>query len=99
MAKFTSETPKIKFIVPDDVTVEKQLEFSSLITSFDKKNRLKNMWRAALVVIEDWECKLIPVLDEAELSEMTNPDQALVIAWVGSQVWDHMNSLEEIPKN
>lgn len=97
MAKFTSE--HASFTLPDDITVEKQLEYISIVTAFSKKDRMKNYWIAAKELIEDWKCKLIPDLNEFDLAESTNPTHAQIVTWVGMKVYIHVNSLDDISKN
>ena len=97
MAKFSNDY--VSFTIQDDVTVEQQLEYVSIITTFDKKDRLKNMWVAAIDFIEDWKCKEIPRLDKFDISKSTNPIHAQIITWVGTKVYEHLNSLDEISKN
>lgn len=97
MAKFKSE--HASFTLPDDVTVEKQLEFVSIVTLFNEKDRMKNYWVAAKDFIEDWKCKLIPDINEFDLTESTNPVHAQIITWVGVSAYVHLNSLDEVPKN
>ena len=97
MAKFKSE--HASFSIPDHITVEKQLEYVSIVTSFKKKDRMKNYWIAAKGLVEDWKCKLIPDINEFDLAESTNPTHASIVSWVGMKVYIHLNSLDNVSKN
>ena|SRR3990172_7663486 len=97
--EYKNEDPKVRFTVPDKPTVRQQLEYLGAATTFGSKDLFTALWRGAQTLIQDWECKLIPDHQKADLDKLTDLKQTEVILWVGRQVREFVNSLEEVPKN
>lgn len=97
--EFTNDDPKVRFTVPDRPTVRQQMRYADVAVM--QGNNFTAWWRAASVLIEDWECDLIPALDKANelMDKETNPKITEILTWVGMKVKEHINALEEIPKN
>jgi hypothetical protein len=88
----------VRFTVPDKITVRQQLAYFSTIAGIDQSERFERRWESAKTMIEEWECELIPDKD-VSLDEMYSLDQTNILIWVGNQVVNYLNSLEETPKN
>ena len=92
------EQEGISFSVPDKPTVRQQLEYVGA-SSGSGKDLVVKKWDGAKALIQDWKCELAPDLEEIDIDTETNPDVAAVITWAAMRVWEHMNSLEGVPKN
>ena len=69
--EYKNDDPKVRFPVPDKPTVRQQLEYLGEATTIGGKDLFLALWRSALILIEDWECKLIP--DPHKLDRMVAP--------------------------
>lgn len=92
------KSDKAKFTIPDKITVRMQLEYIGAVTTVEQAQHLVRKWEGAKQLIESWECEILPKF-EVNLDDITDPNQTDVIVWAGLQVWLHMNSLGETPKN
>ncbi len=95
---FERDKPQCKFSIPDRPTVRQQLEYFSKTIAFSDEDLLLRYWRGAVALIQDWSCEIMPDY-KADLDTLDNPEQTQVIIWAGVQVRDHMNELENLPKN
>lgn len=87
------------FTIPDKPTVRQQLAYVGAASGLRGAEMFLRLWEGAVDMLADWECKLIPDLEEFDLDEADNPAITEVIIWVGIQVRNHMNALDEVPKN
>jgi len=92
------ERENCTFTIPDRPTVRQQLEWFSAASSQDQNDKLARWWEGAKALIETWECKVLPDL-HSDIDTLSDPSQTTVIIWVGTQVLNFMNSLEDVPKN
>lgn len=99
MATYTNDKLGLSFAVPDSVTVKKQLQFKSAISASEKVDVYEQFWKGAIVVMQDWQCALLPDPAALDLEKETNPRVADIVVWAGNQVAAHMFSLEDVPKN
>jgi len=98
---FQRENPDCKFSIVDRPTVRQQMEYLSLAGGAMGRNMLVRYWEGAkaLIIPASWECKLIPKLDELDIDKENSPDIVTLLTWAGLQVRNHVNSLDEVPKN
>lgn len=108
MAEYKNEQLGVKLTIPDTVSIRKQLQYrraignawaSELIVKEGEDNFYPLFFAGAKVVIEDWECERLPVLNGLNFDEVTNPRIADIVFWMCDIVAGHMNRLDEVPKN
>jgi len=113
MTEFTNESLSTNFTVPDEITVLAQMRYASTLFELRGEEIFWRQFKAACVVIEDWESAVIPEHtmlykeklkdDEPEdalyLSEATDPRILSIIMWAGAQVGNHVAELKVISKN
>ena len=97
MAKY--ETTGCSFTIPDELTVRKQLYYSTTVAWIDVKEILVKRFEAAKVIVEDWESEIIPDINTFNIDEATNTECTRIVVFVANQAWLHMHKLEEIEKN
>ena len=68
-------------------------------TTIGGKDLFLALWRSALILIEDWECKLIPDPHKLDLEKANDLKVTEVVTWTGMRVREFVNSLNEVPKN
>ena len=96
--EYKNEQFGLSFSVPDKVTVRQQLAFYSEAARASGDELFERMWLGARTVIQDWKCTAMPDLN-ANIDELTDPDAAGAIVWASMRVKEHMDGLENIPKN
>lgn len=96
--KFEREQPKCSFTVPDRPTVRQQLEYLSLAGGAAGRKMLERYWEGAVALIQTWDCEIFPDWRVA-LDDVDNPDIVDVLVWAGLKVRNHINSLDNVPKN
>lgn len=95
--EFKKETPvPVRFTIPDKVTVRQQMAYLSE-ASASSRPHIERLWIGAVAMIEEWECSLFQ--KGVNLDEVTDPRVTDVMVWVAIQVRNHMNGLDEVPKN
>ena len=97
MAHFENKELGASFDVPDSLTVRQQLAYTSEATHSKSAELWECYWRAALVVMQNWQCDLLPEVN-VDLDKVTNPKVARLMLWVGSEVYVHINALGDVPK-
>ena len=97
--EYKNDDPKVRFTVPDKPTVRQQLEYLGAATTIGGKDLFLALWRSALILIEDWECKLIPDPHKLDLEKANDLKVTEVVTWTGMRVREFVNSLNEVPKN
>lgn len=97
--EFKSEAFGVSFTLPSPITVRLQLNYTSVAILARGKELFEQYWLAALSVIRDWHCELIPDPQKLDLEQETNPRIAEIVVWVGMEVKKHMDRLEDVPKN
>lgn len=114
MAEYKNEALGVSFTIPDAISIRKQLQYRRAMVSAYTSEALARgndelltreddfyplFFTGAKVVIEDWKCEHLPVLNGLNFDDVTNPHVADVVFWVCNTVSGHMNRLEEVPKN
>jgi hypothetical protein len=95
---YRNEILDVSFSVPDVLTVRKQLRYHSLSGYRGDGGRFGDLWNAALELVEDWKCPLIPDSKALDPDQCTDPNVVTVMIWTGSTVWRHVTQLEAVPK-
>jgi len=95
--EFTRENPDCIFNIPDRPTVRQQMEYFSATAGAGGKDLIFRYWLGARVLILDWACEAVAV--DANLDEVSNPEQTEVLIWASMKVKTFMDALENIPKN
>lgn len=97
MSAFSNED--VYFTVPTRPTVRQQLAYLGGAAVLPGADLFIRLWEGAKALIDDWECKDLPDINEVDLDEIEDPAATAVIVWVGMRVSKHMNKLDEVPKN
>lgn len=93
-----NEILKTSFTIPDRPTVRQQMAyFSETARSVDRQH-MERLWVAAQSLITNWKSEILSDID-ANLDTIDNPKVTDVIIWASLQVKNHINSLDETPKN
>lgn len=90
---------KCTFTVPDRPTVRLQMQWYGAAGGIDGATTWVRYWEGAKQLIQNWKCESMPDLNAIDLDVLTNPSDREILIWAGLQVLQHMNSLEDIPKN
>lgn len=104
--EYKNDSLGVSFTVPDTVTVRKQLQYKRGINkafvqevSSDGDDFYPLFFDGAKAVIENWQCELIPNINELNMDTATSPKVADIVFWTCNIVAGHMNNLEAVPKN
>lgn len=97
--KYTNDDLKLSFTVGDRPTVRQQLEYMGAAVTLGGKDLFLALWRGALVLIQDWECELIPDPHKLDLEKVSDLKVTEAVTWAGMRVREFVNSLDELPKN
>lgn len=100
----------VSFILPERISVRQQLRYRQAIAfNFDVgpdgEIRLNNndmyerYWKAMPIVVEDWQCEIIPDMAKLDLDEADDPRIADIVFWAANEVVGHMSGLRSISKN
>jgi len=73
------------------------MEYFSATAGAGGKDLIFRYWLGARVLILDWACEAVAV--DANLDEVSNPEQTEVLIWASMKVKTFMDALENIPKN
>lgn len=95
--EFERENPKCKFTIPDRPTVRQQMEYFSATVGASGSQLLTKYWFGAKALINDWQCESLS--NDANIDEITNPEQTEMMIWAAMKVKTFMDTLENIPKN
>lgn len=98
MASFENEKLGARFSVSDRITVRQQLAYLGARQFSDASEAFERSWRAALPLIEGWECALIPDPQALNLDEASDPRVTSVILWAAGKVAAHVAELDRVPK-
>lgn len=96
--EFANKELGVKFTVPDRPTVRQQLAWLGAAAGRNPEDLFDRYWAGAKALIQSWECEALPDY-KVELDAISNPTQTSVIVWVALEVRNHMNALEDLPKN
>jgi hypothetical protein len=96
--EFKNEALGLRFVIPDFISVEQQLEFTSESVSSRGRDLLKNIWSASKLLITEWECQYLPDIS-TNLKTIGSPKAHDVITWVCLEVRNYMQRLDDVPKN
>jgi len=99
MSHHERTNPDAAFDLPDKITVRQQLAyFGAAISTQDNADWLLRYWNGARQIILNWQCEIMPNLD-FDPDDVTDPQVTNIIIWAALQVKQHMDALEELPKN
>ena len=62
-------------------------------------DRFERFWIGSRHLIDEWECELIPNMDDLDLQAETNPAIADIVNYVGTNVAGHLAKIGAAPKN
>lgn len=98
MSRLSNDGLGLSFEVPDRFTVREQLEFRGRIAGTAGEIALIRYWQAALSIITDWQCELVP--DPAALDMDTETDVRIadIVQWTANAVAGHMAGIDTPPK-
>jgi hypothetical protein len=96
--EYKNEKLSARFVIPDVITVRQQLAYISTTAYTNVADRLEGSWRAAKELITEWHCDLMPDID-VKLETISNPKVSDVVIWASLTVKNHINALDDIPKN
>lgn len=96
---FDNDKLGVHFTLPDKVTVRDQLAYFSNAGLAHGKQLFERFWLGAVSIIQNWKCDLIPDIEKFDLDAATDPNITNIVIWVGMRVKEHMDSLDDIPKN
>lgn len=99
MVEFVHDEGLARFTVPEKPTVRQQLEYLGGASIYNEADRFVQWWEGATALIDDWECELLPNLEEIDLDKLHDPKAATIITWASMKCRMHMNALDETPKN
>ena len=93
------DEPKVRFTVPDRPSVRQQLQYLGAGVSAGGSDFFLSLWRGALVLVDEWECEIIPNPRKLDLNKADDLKITEVVTWVGMRVREFVNSLDNVPKN
>jgi hypothetical protein len=95
--EFKRELPvMVRFTVADRITVRQQMAYLSDATASNRPH-IERLWLGAAALIQEWDCELFS--KDVDLDEVTDARITEIMVWAALQVRNHVNSLDEIPKN
>ena len=99
MAHYENEELGVSFSLPERFTVRENLNFRGHLGRVASDSAFIRYWVAALPIIEDWQCALIP--DPAALDMDTETDARIadIVQWTANSVAGHMLALVAPEKN
>jgi len=97
MSEFSNEV--VYFTVPTRPTVRQQLAYLGGAAILPGAEMFIRLWEGAVALIDDWKCKTIPDINDFDLDNTDDLAATNIILWVGLRVREHMNKLDEVPKN
>ena len=100
--KINNEKLGFSFDLPDQLTVRQQLQYRGRMgvgLYRDNPDMYLDMWKAALSLIENWECEQSPDPNALDLDTVTDVKIADIVAAVGMDVFLHTRKQEEVEKN
>jgi len=92
------EKPDCEFKVPARPTVRQQMQYYSVAAGASGNRMLERFWAGAKVLLSDWTCTEMPDVN-VDLDNISDPKQTDIIIWAAMEVKQHMNDLEDVPKN
>jgi hypothetical protein len=96
--QYNNDDLGVSFVIADAVTVGSQLRYrAALLERQGENDMFLRLWRGLCEVATDWQCEHVALY--ANLNEITSPKAARVISWAGLRASEHMNALEDVPKN
>ncbi len=82
--EFSREEPKVRFVVPDKLTVRLQMAYYSEATGVIRHNHFERLWYGAKALMTEWECELFD--KNIDLDKVDDPKITEVIIWASAQV-------------
>jgi hypothetical protein len=98
--EYANEMLGLTFTLPEQLTVREQLTFRErLFLSADDTDMYSRYWDAALPLVEDWQCEIVPDPQAVDLDAETDRRVADIVNWFANTVAGHMNEMDDVPKN
>ena len=97
--EYKNDDLKVRMVVKDRPTVKEQLEYYGFATLAINADMWIRLWKAAQVLITEWESELVRDPKRVDFDLETDPDVTQLAIWVGITVKAHVNKLEAVPKN
>ena len=94
MARYENEALGVSFELPERMSVRKQLEFRSRIANARGESSYTRFWEAAAVIVDKWQCELIPDPAALDLDTADDPRVADIVQWAANTVAGHITGLE-----
>jgi hypothetical protein len=98
VATFTNDRLGASFTLPDRPSVRQQLAYFSEAGIARGQELFERYWRGALTIIQDWKCAALPD-PNIDLDALDDPKATEVILWAGIAAKNHMDALDNVPKN
>lgn len=98
--EYENERFGLSFTLPTSLTAREHLRFRErLFVTMGDEDTYSRYWQAALPLIEDWECELVPDPEAVDLDTETRREAADLIFYVSTTVAGHMHTMDDVPKN
>lgn len=98
MARLSNDDLGVSFEIPDRFTVREQLAFRSRIAGTAGDVALIRYWHAAISVISDWQCELVPDPAALDMDTEASVQVADIVQWTANAVAGHMAGIDTPPK-
>ena len=98
MAEYRNDKLGVRFEVADTITVRKQLAYRSARQFLSVEDTYAAHWRAALLLIEGWQCETVPDPKALDLDAVTDPQMTYIVLWAAGEVAGHVAGLDSVPK-
>jgi hypothetical protein len=97
LKEFENKDGQARFTVPERPSVRQQMAYTDAM--FRGGDGPLAWWFGARELIQDWDCKLVPKLENLDLDKVDDPKITDLLIWAGLQVKLHMAALDSVPKN
>jgi len=100
--RYKNEELSCSFDLPDVVTVRRKLAYDDEAHRLANGSTFERLWLGARVLIENWDCPHLALdtdLDTLDARSEAGKLAERVLRWVGLVAFDHVNELDDLPKN
>lgn len=99
MTHYENEGLGVSFSLPERFTVRENLSFREHLGRVASDSAFIRYWVAALPIIKDWQCALIPDPAALDMDIETDARIADIVQWTANSVAGHMMALVAPEKN
>lgn len=99
MTHYENEGLGVSFSLPERFTVRENLSFREHLGRVASDSAFIRYWVAALPIIKDWQCALIPDPAALDMDTETDAHIADIVQWTANSVAGHMMALVAPEKN